>query len=104
MNPLREGLSTRAVPQPCAIVIFGATGDLSRRKLLPGLAHLALSALAPDIQVIGLSVNADADNQLAMTKAGAALLLTKEAAVDEIHRAIQLALKGATTAERVVTS
>ena len=55
-NPLREGLSTRAVPQPCAIVIFGATGDLSRRKLLPGLAHLALSELAPDIQVIGTSL------------------------------------------------
>ena len=28
-NPLREGLSTRAVPQPCSIVIFGATGDLT---------------------------------------------------------------------------
>ena len=33
-----------------------ATGDLSRRKLLPGLAHLALSALAPDIQVVGTSL------------------------------------------------
>src|SRR4029453_8125524 len=28
---------------PHVIVLFGATGDLSRRKLLPGLAHLALS-------------------------------------------------------------
>ena len=37
-------------------MLFGATGDLSRRKLLPGLAHLALSALAPDIQVIGTSL------------------------------------------------
>lgn len=27
-------------PQPCAIVIFGATGDLAQRKLLPTLAHL----------------------------------------------------------------
>jgi glucose-6-phosphate 1-dehydrogenase len=42
--------------QPHVIVLFGATGDLSRRKLLPGLAHLALSALAPDIQVIGTSL------------------------------------------------
>src|SRR4026207_701700 len=41
---------------PHVIVLFGATGDLSRRKLLPGLAHLALSALAPDIQVIGTSL------------------------------------------------
>jgi glucose-6-phosphate 1-dehydrogenase len=38
------------------IVLFGATGDLARRKLLPGLAHLASSALAPDIRVIGTSL------------------------------------------------
>jgi glucose-6-phosphate 1-dehydrogenase len=41
---------------PHVIVLFGATGDLSRRKLLPGLAHLALSALAPDIEVVGTSL------------------------------------------------
>ncbi len=41
---------------PHVIVLFGATGDLARRKLIPGLAHLALSALAPDIQVIGTSL------------------------------------------------
>src|SRR4029450_5888156 len=41
---------------PHVLVLFGASGDLSRRKLLPGLAHLALSALAPDIQVIGTSL------------------------------------------------
>ncbi len=28
------------IPEPCAIVIFGATGDLTQRKLLPTLAHL----------------------------------------------------------------
>jgi hypothetical protein len=27
-------------PEPCIIVIFGATGDLTQRKLLPTLAHL----------------------------------------------------------------
>jgi glucose-6-phosphate 1-dehydrogenase len=46
---------TDVIP-PYVIILFGATGDLSRRKLLPGLAHLALSALAPDIQVIGTSL------------------------------------------------
>src|SRR5579859_1706772 len=29
-------------PEPCAVVIFGATGDLAQRKLLPTLAHLTL--------------------------------------------------------------
>jgi glucose-6-phosphate 1-dehydrogenase len=52
-RPSRKG--TDVIP-PHVIVLFGATGDLSRRKLLPGLAHLTLSALAPDIQVIGTSL------------------------------------------------
>jgi glucose-6-phosphate 1-dehydrogenase len=41
---------------PHVIVLFGACGDLSRRKLLPGLTHLALSALTPDIEIIGTSL------------------------------------------------
>jgi len=47
MNPLREGLSTRAVPQPCSIVIFGATGDLTHRKLIPALYNLAADGELP---------------------------------------------------------
>jgi glucose-6-phosphate 1-dehydrogenase len=46
---------------PHVIVLFGATGDLARRKLIPGLAHLALSALAPDIEIVGTSLE-DYDN------------------------------------------
>lgn len=42
--------------EPFVIVLFGATGDLAKRKLLPGLAHLAASALAPDIRVVGTSL------------------------------------------------
>ena len=42
---------------PHVIVIFGATGDLARRKLLPGLLHLANSNLAPEIRVIGTSLD-----------------------------------------------
>ncbi|CAA0126862.1 Glucose-6-phosphate 1-dehydrogenase 2 [Mycolicibacterium vanbaalenii] len=38
------------------IVLFGATGDLARRKLLPGLAHLEQSDLTPDIRLIGTSL------------------------------------------------
>src|SRR4051795_11834348 len=54
--------SMESIP-PHAIVLFGATGDLSRRKLIPGLAHLALSALAPDIQVVGTSLEEMSDEQ-----------------------------------------
>ena len=41
-------------PDNHVIVIFGATGDLARRKLLPGLFHLAKAGLMPaDYRVIG---------------------------------------------------
>ena len=36
-NPLREGLRTIRTPAPNAMVIFGASGDLTRRKLIPAL-------------------------------------------------------------------
>jgi len=44
------------------VLLFGATGDLARRKLIPGLAHLSLSALTPDIEVIGTSLE-DLDDE-----------------------------------------
>ncbi|MGA8331903.1 MAG: glucose-6-phosphate dehydrogenase, partial [Mycobacterium sp.] len=37
--------------------MFGATGDLARRKLLPGLLHLSTSHLAPEIRIIGTSLD-----------------------------------------------
>jgi glucose-6-phosphate 1-dehydrogenase len=40
------------------VVLFGATGDLSRRKLLPGLFHLASSGFLPACRVIGVSLDA----------------------------------------------
>jgi glucose-6-phosphate 1-dehydrogenase len=43
-------------PDNHVIVLFGATGDLARRKLLPGLFHLAAAGLMPDeYQIIGSS-------------------------------------------------
>jgi len=46
------------VPRPGnhVIVVFGATGDLAHRKLLPGLFHLATAGLMPDrYEIIGVS-------------------------------------------------
>ncbi|MGJ9421878.1 glucose-6-phosphate dehydrogenase [Aeromicrobium sp. CF3.5] len=43
--------------QPHLIVIFGATGDLARRKLLPGIMHLVQSQLVPDSRIIGVSLD-----------------------------------------------
>jgi glucose-6-phosphate 1-dehydrogenase len=47
---------------PQVVVLFGATGDLSRRKLLPGLFHLARAGFIPACRIIGVSLDAlDAD-------------------------------------------
>ena len=47
-NPLLEGLKLRRRPEPCAIVIFGASGDLTSRKLFPALYSLAYRRLLPE--------------------------------------------------------
>jgi glucose-6-phosphate 1-dehydrogenase len=44
------------------VVLFGATGDLARRKLLPGLYHLVTAGFIPGCRIIGVSLDAiDAD-------------------------------------------
>ena len=55
-NPLREGIVNRLAPEPCTLVIFGATGDLTHRKLIPALYNLAAEgALPPAITIIGFA-------------------------------------------------
>jgi glucose-6-phosphate 1-dehydrogenase len=55
-NPLLEGLQLRRTPDPCAFVIFGASGDLTQRKLLPALYSLAFRRLLPErFAVIGVA-------------------------------------------------
>ncbi len=43
--------------EPHLIVLFGATGDLARRKLLPGVRHLVQSGLVADSRLIGVSLD-----------------------------------------------
>ncbi|MGE0797778.1 MAG: glucose-6-phosphate dehydrogenase [Lautropia sp.] len=42
---------------PQVVVLVGATGDLSRRKLLPGLIHLASAGFIPGCRIIGVSLD-----------------------------------------------
>ena len=43
--------------RPHVMVLFGATGDLARRKLLPGLFHLARAGLLPEYRIVGVSLD-----------------------------------------------
>ena len=54
---------------PHVVVLFGATGDLARRKLIPGLAYLDQSELAPHIEIVATSLeDISRDDFLALTK------------------------------------
>ncbi|HEX5825972.1 MAG TPA: glucose-6-phosphate dehydrogenase [Candidatus Limnocylindrales bacterium] len=46
-NPLREGLRLERVPDPAVFVLFGATGDLAHRKVVPALFQLWRTHLLP---------------------------------------------------------
>src|SRR4029077_19003574 len=47
VNPLREGLRLERVPDPSTLVLFGATGDLAHRKVIPALYQLWRTNLLP---------------------------------------------------------
>jgi glucose-6-phosphate 1-dehydrogenase len=55
-NPLRVGLVEERLPEPCTVVIFGASGDLTKRKLMPALYSLSRDRLLPpNIAVVGVA-------------------------------------------------
>ena len=43
--------------RPQVVVLFGATGDLARRKLLPGLFHLSAAGYIPGCRIVGVSLD-----------------------------------------------
>ncbi len=55
-NPLREGLGLEQSVEPCVLVIFGASGDLTRRKLVPALFNLTRQGMLPNgFSVLGVA-------------------------------------------------
>src|SRR3954452_19580924 len=70
-NPLAEGLERLPV-HPTTLVIFGATGDLARRKLLPAIYNLAHEGALPErFHLIGSSRSALSDEDFAKQAAEA---------------------------------
>ena len=67
-NPLLEGLQLRRRPEPCAIVIFGASGDLTKRKLFPALYALAFRKLLPEqFAIVGVARTPQSSKAFAAT-------------------------------------
>jgi glucose-6-phosphate 1-dehydrogenase len=63
-NPLHDGLRLEPTPGPTTLVIFGASGDLTRRKLLPAVYRLTQrSRLPAQFAVIGVARTEMTDGQ-----------------------------------------
>jgi glucose-6-phosphate 1-dehydrogenase len=54
-NPLLAGLGLPREPQPLTLVIFGASGDLTRRKLIPALFSLYLKGSITGVKIVGFA-------------------------------------------------
>src|SRR5256714_11809629 len=92
-NPLREGLATRAVPQACSVVIFGATGDLTMRKLIPALYNIAADGeLPPAVSVIGFARRPKTDDEFRQEQEESTKQLSRQPVRDEIWGALAEAL------------
>jgi glucose-6-phosphate 1-dehydrogenase len=47
LNPLRAGLESNRISDPCSVVFFGASGDLVKRMLMPAMYNLRLGGILP---------------------------------------------------------
>jgi glucose-6-phosphate 1-dehydrogenase len=55
-NPLRAGLDSSRIQDPCSVVFFGASGDLVKRMLMPAMYNLRLGGILPtQFGIIGFS-------------------------------------------------
>src|SRR5215217_957578 len=84
-NPLREGIATRTVPEACTVVIFGATGDLTHRKLIPALYNLAAEGeLPPELTVIGMARRPKTDDEFRTELREASRKYSRQTVRDEL--------------------
>src|SRR6202162_1828574 len=85
VTPLREGLSTRAVPQPCSVVIFGATGDLTHRTLARALYNPSVDGESPPaVAVIGFARRPKTDEEFRKEMEEATRKFSRQNVRDEI--------------------
>src|SRR6185503_18462100 len=80
----KEQRVRKSSADPCLFVVFGATGDLMRRKLLPALHRLDQAKVLPDAwRILGVSRSADMDDARYRDWVRDALAEAKLAAGDE---------------------
>src|SRR5574338_792789 len=70
--------------EPCTLVIFGGSGDLSRRRLIPALYNLLLDGLLPsNFAVLGLGRKPMTDEEFRATVREGVLAYSRQALVED---------------------
>ncbi len=83
-NPLMLGLPDEKRPEPFALVIFGAHGDLTKRKLLPAIYALYVQDLLPDnFAILGQSRTAKTDEEFRNSMKDAVIKYSEDIEFDE---------------------
>jgi glucose-6-phosphate 1-dehydrogenase len=83
-NPFRAGLEAERTPAPCVFVIFGASGDLTRRKLVPALYNLAASRLLPPgMSIVGFAFTDINEEQFRANMRDAVAEFSRRKPIDE---------------------
>ncbi|HEX8557730.1 MAG TPA: glucose-6-phosphate dehydrogenase [Pyrinomonadaceae bacterium] len=83
-NPLRAGMRLERAAEPCAVVIFGASGDLAKRKLIPALYRLVQERLLPaEFAIVGLGRTPMTDEEFREKMKAAVVEFSDAKSVDE---------------------
>ncbi|HEY0173932.1 MAG TPA: glucose-6-phosphate dehydrogenase [Pyrinomonadaceae bacterium] len=83
-NPMRVGMRLGRAAEPCAVVIFGASGDLARRKLIPALYRLVQERVLPaEFAIVGLGRTPMTDEEFREKMKAAVAEFSESKSVDE---------------------
>src|ERR1700754_2686818 len=83
-NPMRVGMRLERTAGPCAVIIFGASGDLAKRKLIPALYRLVQERLLPaEFAIVGLARTKMSDEEFREKMKESVLEFSESKSVDE---------------------
>ena len=83
-NPMRAGMRLERTAEPCTVVIFGASGDLAKRKLIPALYRLVQERLLPaEFAIIGLGRTPMSDEEFREKMKASVVEFSEAKSVDE---------------------
>ncbi|MDQ2922003.1 MAG: glucose-6-phosphate dehydrogenase [Acidobacteriota bacterium] len=83
-NPLRQGIRLEQTAEPCTVVIFGASGDLTKRKLVPALYRLVQQRLLPaEFGIVGLARTEMSDDGFRVKMRGSVAQFSEAKTVDD---------------------